>query len=128
MTSRLAWLCFLSAPIAVVIGVGCLVISSRAVEHDDGVYLVVGQAAIPLPDSGLLGDHSTYTAQWGLLGLLHLLLAAAGVLCGRSLRVMARTPAGSVQREQALLLALFGGVGGLFLTLPTAALAYLLLD
>lgn len=59
-------------------GLVCLVISSLIVETNDGFFISLESWRVALPDSGMLGDESTYRTEWGILGLL--CLGAVGLI------------------------------------------------
>jgi hypothetical protein len=86
--------CSLAGAALAIAGAACLAVSSHTVEESDGFHVMVGSHRLSLPDSGMLGDGNTYTAEWSILGLfclgaatLSALLpwfpnaAARGILC-----------------------------------------------
>ena len=65
------------------IGLACLVVSARVFETSDGFYVTFASRTYALPDSGMLGDFGTYSAEWRMLGLFCIAGAVLLVIAAR---------------------------------------------
>ena len=59
-----------------ILGIACLAVSVLVFETSDGFYVSIVFHTLALPDSGMLGDFGTYSAEWGMLGLFCIASAA----------------------------------------------------